>query len=173
MVNDLPFCIWEEWNPLFLSYTHIQYIASNEIISCSKAGIGNHVLNEVPPVWRFWGCKYVPLPQCLHLQCILNIQGRTLLAYLLGNMSLSKQARKRTFQESWEEKYFCCAQDDNVRCLLCSIVQKGTHKCNIMILYSVASPPLTLPTYPFSRYVMCIAGCIVRRHRETTLSTWL
>ena len=35
---------------------------------------------------------------------------------------------KRTFQESWEENYFCCAQDDNVRCLLCSIVQKGTHK---------------------------------------------
>ena len=36
-----------------------------------------------------------------------------------------------TFQESWEEKYFCCAQDDNVRCLLCSKVEKGTHKWNI------------------------------------------
>ena len=46
-------------------------------------------------------------------------------------MSLLKQARKRTFQESWEEKYFCCAQDDNVICLLCSIVQKDTHKWNI------------------------------------------
>ena len=46
-------------------------------------------------------------------------------------MYLSKQEMKRTFQESWEEKYFCCAQDDNVRCLLCSIVQEGTHKWNI------------------------------------------
>ena len=77
------------------------------------------------------GAASTPLPQCLHLQSILNNQGRTLLAYLLRNMSLSKQARKRVFQESWEEKYFCCAQDDNVRCLLCSIVQKGTHKWNI------------------------------------------
>ena len=42
-----------------------------------------------------------------------------------------------------------------------------------MILYSVASPPLTLPTYAFSHYVMCIVGCIVGRHRKTTLSTWL
>ena len=42
-----------------------------------------------------------------------------------------------------------------------------------MILYSVASPPLTLPTYPFSDYIMCIAGCFVRRHLEVTLSTWL
>ena len=42
-----------------------------------------------------------------------------------------------------------------------------------MILYSVASPPLTLPTYPFSHYVMCIAGCVLRRNREATLSTWL
>ena len=42
-----------------------------------------------------------------------------------------------------------------------------------MLLYSVASPPLTLPTYPFSRYVMCIASCVVRRHREATLSTRL
>ena len=57
--------------------------------------------------------------------------------------------------------YFCCAQDDNVGCLLCSIVQKRTHKCNIMILYSVASPPLALPIYPFSLYVMNIAGCVV------------
>ena len=39
-----------------------------------------------------------------------------------------------------------------------------------MILYSVASPPLTLTTYPFSHYVMCIAGCVVRRHLEATLS---
>ena len=76
-----------------------------------------------------------PLPQCLYLQCILNVQGRTLLAYLLRNMSQSKQERKRTFQESWEEKYFCCAQDDNVRCLLCSIVQNGTHKWNIKWQY--------------------------------------
>ena len=42
-----------------------------------------------------------------------------------------------------------------------------------MILYSIASPPLTLPPYPFSHYVMCIAGCVVRRHRRATLSTWL
>ena len=79
----------------------------------------------------FQGQQVHPFPQCLHLQSILNDQGRTLLAYLLRNMSLSKQVRKRTFQESWEEKYFCCEQDDNVRCLLCSIVQKGTHKWNI------------------------------------------
>ena len=39
-----------------------------------------------------------------------------------------------------------------------------------MILYSVASPPLNLP---FSHYVMCIAGCVVRHHHEATLSTWL
>ena len=97
----------------------------------SKSGIGSHVLNEVSRVWRCRGSKYIPLPQFLHLQSILNDQGRTLLAYLLRNMSLSKQARQGTFQESWEEKYFCCAQDDNVRCLLCSKVQKGTHKWNI------------------------------------------
>ena len=76
------------------------------------------------------GQQLHPLPQYLHLQCIRNVQGWTLLAYLLRNMSLSKQARKRIFKESWEEKYFCCAQDDNVRGLLCSIVQKGTHKWN-------------------------------------------
>ena len=81
------------------------------------------------------GSKYIPLPQGLHLQSILNDQGRTPLAYLLRNMSLSKQARKHTFQESWEEKYFCCTQDDNIRCLLCSIVQKGTHKWNIKRYY--------------------------------------
>ena len=40
-------------------------------------------------------------------------------------------------------------------------------------MYSVASPPLTLPIYQFSHYVMCIAGCVVRRHLEATLSTWL
>ena len=44
---------------------------------------------------------------------------------------------------------------------------------DIMILYSVASPPLTLPTYPFSHYATCIVGCVVRCHREATLSTWL
>ena len=138
-------------------------------------GIGSHVLNEVSRVWRCRGSKYSPLPQCLHLQSIYD-QGQTLLAYLLRNMSLSKQARKCTFQELWEEKYFCCAQDDHVRCLLYSTVQKGTHKWNLsdtMILYSVASPPLILPAYPFSHYIMCIAGCIVRCHCEATLSTWL
>ena len=143
----------------------------------SRPGIGSHVLNEVSRVWRCRGSKYTPpFPQCLHLQSILNDQGRTLLAYLLRNMSLSKQARKRTFHESWEEKYCCCAQDDNVACLLCSIVQKAfinVTSSDIMILYSVASPPLTLPTYPLSHYVMCIAGCVVRRHSEATLSTWL
>ena len=70
------------------------------------------------------GSKYSPLPQCFHLQSILNDQGRTLLAYL------------RTFQELWEEKYFCCTQDDNVRYLLCSIVQKGTHKWNMKRYYN-------------------------------------
>ena len=39
------------------------------------------------------GQQVHPPPQCLHLQCILNDQGRTLLSYLLRNMSLSKQAR--------------------------------------------------------------------------------
>ena len=97
----------------------------------TSSGIGSHVLHEVSRVWRCRGSKYSSLPQCLHLQCILSDQGRALLAYLLRNMSLSKQARKRTFQESWEEKYFCSAQDDNVRCLLCSKVQKGAHKWNI------------------------------------------
>ena len=38
---------------------------------------------------------------------------------------------KCKFQESWKEKYFCCTQDDNVRCLLCLKVQKGIHKWNI------------------------------------------
>ena len=42
-----------------------------------------------------------------------------------------------------------------------------------MILYSVASPPLTQPTYPFSNYVTCIAGCIVRCHFEAILNTLL
>ena len=138
-----------------------------------KAGIGNHVLNEVSQVLRCRVSKSIPLPQCRHRQCILNDQGRTLLAYLLRNMSLSKQARERTFQELWEEKYFCCAQDDKVRCLLCSKVKKalinGTSS-DIMIVYCVVSPSLTLPIYPFSHYAMCIAGCVVRRHNEATLS---
>ena len=141
-----------------------------------RSGIGSHVLNEVSRVWRCRGSKYSPLPQCLHLQSILNVQGRTLLAYLLRNMSLSRQARKRIFQESWEKYFFFCAQDGNVWNLMCSIVQKplinGTSS-DIKILCSVASPLLTLPTYPFSHYVMCIAGCVVRRHLEATLSTWL
>ena len=47
------------------------------------------------------------------------------------HVSVKSGNGKRTFQESREEKYFCCAQDDNVRCLLCSIVKKGTHKWNI------------------------------------------
>ena len=98
-----------------------------------RIGIGSHVLTTQ---WglanmTLQGQKIYPLPQCLHLESILDDQGRTLLAYLLRNMSLSKQVRKRTFQESWDEKYFCCAQGDNVRCLLFSIVQKGTHKWNI------------------------------------------
>ena len=101
----------------------------------TRTGIGSHVLNEVSQVWRCRGSKYTPLPQWLHLQRIVNYQVRTLLAYLLGSMFLSKQTRKRTFQESWEKKYFCCAQDDNVRCLLCSKVQKVTHKWNIKVHY--------------------------------------
>ena len=46
---------------------------------------------------------------------------------------VSVKARKGTYISRivGGEKYFCCAQDDNVRCLLCSIVKKGTHKCNI------------------------------------------
>ena len=134
--------------------------------SCTQWGLASMTLQ---------GKQVHPPPSMPSLQCILNDQRRTVLAYLLGNMSLSKQARKRTFQESWEEKYFCCSQD-HVRCLLCSIVQKALingASSDIMILYSVASPPLTLPTYPFSHYVLCIAGCVVRRHREATLSTWL
>ena len=100
------------------------------------------------------------------------------LPYLLRNMSLSKQARKRAFQESWEEKYFCCAQDDNVRCLLCSIVQKGTHKWNIKrhydtVLCSKSAPDAANLVYPFSHYATRIAGCVVRHHCEATLSTWL
>ena len=117
---------------------HIQYNHSTSkehtrlVEEQTRSGIGSHVLNEVPQVWRFRGCKYVPLPQCLHL---LNDQGWTLLAYLLRNMSLSKQARETYISEIVGEKYFCCAQDDNVRCLLCSIVQKGTHKWNIKLHY--------------------------------------
>ena len=42
-----------------------------------------------------------------------------------------------------------------------------------LILYSVASPPLTLPTYPLSHYIMCIVGCVVWRHPVATLNTWL
>ena len=141
------------------------------------AGIGSHVLNEVSRVWRCRGSKYCPLPQCLHLQSILNDQGRTLLAYLLRDMSLSKQARKRIFQESCEEKYFCCTQDDNVRCLLCSKVKKGTHKWNFKRHYDTVlcskSAADAATTYPFSHYVICIVGCVVPRHREATLSTWL
>ena len=47
---------------------------------------------------------------------------------------VSVKAGKETYISlvgSLNEKYFCCAQDDNVRCLLCSIVQKCTHKWNI------------------------------------------
>ena len=53
-------------------------------------GIGSQVLNEVSEVWRCRGSKCTPLTQYLHLQCILKVQGRTLLAHLLRNMSLSK-----------------------------------------------------------------------------------
>ena len=110
-------------------------------------------------------------PPTVHTECS---GANSLSLFPSKHVSVKEDKGKRTFQESWEEKYFCYAQDDNVRCLLCLKVQKGIHKWNIkriMIPYSVASPPLTLPTYPFSHYVMCIAGCVVRRHHEATLST--
>ena len=91
-----------------------------------------------------------------------------------GNMSLSKQARKRTIQESWEEKCFCYAQDDNVRWLLYSKVQKGIHKWNIRRNYHTvfcSKSAADAANLSFSHYGMCIAGCVVRRHREATLST--
>ena len=86
-----------------------------------------------------------------------------LLAYLLGNMSLSKQARKRTFQELWEEKYFCCAQDDNVRCLLSSIVQKGTHKWNIKRYYdTVLHSKSAADAANLSIFTLCHVHCRLR-----------
>ena len=66
-----------------------------------------------------------------------ELSGANSLSVFTSKPVSSKQARKRTFQESWEEKYFCCAQDDSVRCLLCLIVQKGTHKWNIKRHYDV------------------------------------
>ena len=132
-----------------------------------EAGISSHVLNEVSRVWRCRGSKCIPLPQCLDLQCILNVQGRTLLAYFLLNMSLSKQARvagwKHTFQESWEEKYFCCAQDDNVRCLLCSKVRKGTHKWNIKRHYdTVLWSKSAADAANLSNFTLCHEHCGLR-----------
>ena len=93
--------IWQMSTRLFYSCHALSNISSFTMGPplWSKAGIGSHVLNEVSQVWRCRGNKYIPLPLCLHLQSILNDQGRTRLAYLLRNMSLEKQARKRTFQE--------------------------------------------------------------------------
>ena len=61
----------------------------------SITGIGSLVLSEVSRWRRCRGSKYIPLPQCLHLQSILIDQGRTLLAYLLRNMSAT--AGKETY----------------------------------------------------------------------------
>ena len=85
------------------SYTHF----CHHFRKCAfTPGIGGHVLNEVSRVWRCRGSKYIPLPKCLHLQRILNDQGRTLLAYLLGNMSLSKQAREKYISRIVEGEVF-------------------------------------------------------------------
>ena len=139
-----------------------------KVVICPTTGIGSRVLNEVLRVWRCRGSKCIPLPQCLHLQSILNDQGRTLLAHLLETCLCQSRQMKPIFQES------SCAEDDILDCCCArkfkTALINGTSS-DIMILYSVASPPLTLPTYPFSQHVMCIAGCVVRRHREATLST--
>ena len=116
-----------------------------------------------------------PSLSALTYRAFWTIRGRTLLAYLLRNMSLSKQARKPTFQESWE-KYFCCAQDDNVRCLLCSIVQKGTHKWNIKWHYDTvlcsksAADASNLSIFTL-RYVHCGLRCATSSWDH--ISTWL
>ena len=65
---------------------------------------------------------------------------------------------------------------DNVRCLLCSIVQKGTRKYNIKPHYDTVlctKSAADAANLSISHYVSCIAGCVVRRHCEATLSTWL
>ena len=131
---------------------------------------------EHTPYYRALGAASASLSLCLHIQSILYDQGRTLLAYLLRNMSLSKQARNRTFQEWWEEKYFCCAQDDNVRCFLRSIVQKGTHKRNIKRDYdTVLCSKSAADAANLSIFTLPHVHCVVRRHLEATLSrpTWL
>ena len=95
------------------------------------AGIGSHVLNEVPQVWRFRGCKYVPLPQCLHLQSILNNQGRTLLAYLLRNMSLSKQARETYISGIVGGEVFLLCTRGQCKLFVVLDTSKATHKWKI------------------------------------------
>ena len=81
-----------------------------------------------------------------------------------GNVHFKNRGRRSIFVEhKMTIQNVCCARKFK-KALINGI------SSDIMILYSVASPPLTLPTYLFSHYVMCIAGCVVRRHREATLS---
>ena len=100
----------------------------NWCVTCvrsSISGIDSHVLNEVSGVWRCRGRNVSTYSAYWTFRGELSYR-----TYLETCICQSRQ-EKCSFQERWEEKYFCWAQDDNVRCLLCSIIHKGTHKWNI------------------------------------------
>ena len=86
------------------------------------------------------------------------------------HVSVKSGNGKRTFQESWEEKYFCCAQDDNVRWLLCSKVQKGTHKWNIKRHYDTvlcsksAADAANLSIFTLCALRVALCDVILRPH---------
>ena len=60
-----------------------------------------------------------------------TIRGRTLLAYLLRNKSLSKQARETYISRIVGGEVFLLCTRWQCKIFLCSKVQKGTHKWNI------------------------------------------
>ena len=74
-----------------------------------------------------------------------------------GNIHFKNRGRRNIFVvHKMAMLDVCCARK------LKKALINGTSS-DITIQYSVASPPLTLPTYPFSQYVMCIAGCVILR----------
>ena len=138
--------------------------------SCTQWGLASMTLQ---------GQQLYP-PQCLHLQCILNDQGRTFLAYLLRNMSLSKQARRRRPYNSrilGGEVFLLCTRWQSKMFVVLKSLKKDTHKWNIKRHYDTVlcskSPADAANLSIFSlRHVLCGLRCLTRRNREATFSTW-
>ena len=108
-------------------------------------GIGRHVLNEVSRVWVA-GAAGVPPPPMPPPTVHTERSGANCPSVFTSKHVFVKAGKEMYISRIVRGEVFCCAQDDNVRCLLCSKVKKkGTHKWNIKPNYdNVCIPVLTL-----------------------------